>query len=442
MKVDCRKGVIQGCFLLLCLLVSGCGLLDSIFGGSPKIPETGFSPPDHPVQTEQLPEKIMVDIYWDATYSMQGFTTLSAGNLYRTLPAHLGDIGNTMGGVKFYRFGADVTPLEGREHLRFAEPSYYDEVVTATHHAIDVADPQHLSIIITDLFESDSDWSNVTQKLKEKYFSQHHSVALIGIRSSFQGDIFDVGLNAAKYYYTSGDDPAKFRPFYMIVMGPDAKVRDFMERWKERQQGINETHYLLFSEILMDKQGDFSNLKQKKATNLFLDDRLGIKEKRIREFGIDSYGDLASLTVDFRYQPAFGSCPLDMGELQSDIALRALSEDGEWKPVDRAGDIEATVQENAGHPGEYEVTVKFTPENTLASERLNFLHVAVVPKPKGYKMPDWIKAWNMSNVDISPDYFDGSKTVNLWHIAESLKDSAISAARPQLVDLDMVFMGK
>ncbi len=435
------KLVIAGIAIVLFLALGG-GLWYLFSDRTPKLSEGSVAPPEHPMQAETVPEKIPVDIYWDATYSMQGYTTLSAGNLYRTLPAHLGDIGDAMGGVKFFRFGETVRPLAGREHLRFADASYYDEVITATHRAIDAADPKHLSVIVTDLFESDADWSNVTQKLKEKFFAQHHAVALIGIRNSFKGDVFDVGLNAAKYFYDSGNDPTKFRPFYMLVMGPDPKVRDFIERWRERQQGPNETHYLLLSEILMDKEGDFTNLKQKAATNLFPDERLAIKDRRIREFGIDSYGDPASLTVDFQYQPAFGACPLDMNTLQSEVELYALSESGEWATVDRDEKATATIQENVEQPGEYEVVVSLTPETCLMPDQINFLHVAIVPKGKSFKLPDWVKAWNMSNVDVSPDYFDGSKTVNLKHIAESLKDSALSAAKPRLVHLDMVFVGK
>ena len=36
------------------------------------------------------------------------------------------------------------------------------------HNVVDAANEEHLSVIITDLFESDADWSNVTKKLKDK----------------------------------------------------------------------------------------------------------------------------------------------------------------------------------------------------------------------------------------------------------------------------------
>ena len=47
-------------------------------------------------------EKIDTDIYFDATVSMKGFTTLAAGNVYLTLPDLLGDLGGAMG-VRGYR---------------------------------------------------------------------------------------------------------------------------------------------------------------------------------------------------------------------------------------------------------------------------------------------------------------------------------------------------
>ena len=56
-------------------------------------------------------QKTDVDVYWDATYSMQGYTTIPEGNVYRSLPDNLEDIGNSMGQVKFFRFGETVQPL-------------------------------------------------------------------------------------------------------------------------------------------------------------------------------------------------------------------------------------------------------------------------------------------------------------------------------------------
>ncbi len=387
-------------------------------------------------QAEVADAPVPVDVYWDATYSMQGYATIAAGNVYRTLPDELSDLGGSMGETTFYRFGQEIKKLEGREHRNFSNPGYYDEVITSFGNVIDQADASHLSIVVTDLFESDADWSNIAQKLKDKYFSQHLAVAIIGIKNPFQGDIFDVGLDAKKYAYDSGSDPARYRPFYLFIMGPDAKVESFVARFHERQPGGADVQYLVLSEKLADGALDFRTLKTAESANLYADEKHEVQDARIREFGVDAEGDTASLTVPFTYAPAFGALPVDVQGLKVETQCFSLA-DGEWQPVEKqSSDMKAELVPGDG--GQYQLKVSFTPEKSLVPEKVNFVHVSVAPDAKGYRLPDWVKAWNMTNADVDPAQFDGSKTINFLRVVESLKASVLSAAHPSLVNLDFI----
>ena len=426
-----------GRFLLaffLCLFLGGCALP---WENSQEMPIT--MPTDMARAELETSTSIPVDVYWDATVSMQGYTTLAAGNVYRTLPDLLGDIGDSMGNVQFFRFGAEVMPLGGREYRKFSDASTYTELITAVHNAVDTADPNHLSVIVTDLFESDSDWSNVTKKLKDKYFAHHLSVAVIGIKNSFHGDIFDVGLNARKYFYNSNDDPARFRPFYLILMGPEKKILEFIDLWKERQTIPNETQYLLLTENLTEGANDFTQLVVSEGIqNLYSNESLGIRDKRIKEFGINDHSAPVVLPVRFDYQPLFGTCPLDMDHLKTAVQAFSLSENGEWEPLDTNDDPKVEVSRSSDAPDSWNVTLTFQPEQTIKPDAMNFIHVSVFPDAKGYRLPDWVRAWNMPNVDVAPDQFDGSKTVNLLHVMESLKSTALTASHPALVNMNII----
>ena len=415
--------------MIFALLISGCDGFKSekvVF----KMPEDFQRP------VEELPQKVEVDVYWDATYSMKGYTTLAAGNVYRTLPDLLGDIGSSMGEVKFFRFGENIQPLENRDYRKFSSPEPYNELITAVHNVIDKADNNHLSIIITDLFESDSDWSAVTQKLRDKYFANHQAVAIIGIKNSFNGDIFDVGLNAAKFNYNSYDYPERFRPFYLMLMGSESAILDFMQRFKERQTLPNETNYLLLSENLTETASDFSNLQVQSMDNFYAEERLEIEDKRVKEFGIDKFNDPAEFTVHFNYKAPIGACPLNMSALAENVRILSLDED-KWSEKDD-NDVKAEVTPIEGQSNDYEVKVKLTPEKSLVEEKINFIHLDVAPTAKGYQLPNWVKEWNMANVDVDPDNFDGSKTINLIHVIGSLKDSVFATAHPALLNLNFV----
>ena len=380
------------------------------------------------------PEKIDTDIYFDATVSMKGFTTLAAGNVYLTLPDLLGDLGGAMGETNFFAFGEQIRPLDRANYRKFTTPEVYTEPITAVANVIDRADMNHLSIIVTDLFESESDWSNVTQKLREKFFANHLAVAVIGIKNSFHGEIFDVGLNAAKFSYNSWDNPDRFRPFYLLVMGRDDFVKNFLRKFNDRQTLPNDTGYLLLSENLTENPSDFSSFELGDVENFYSDDTLGL-DGRTKEFGLDKFSAPASFMINWQYQPPLGACPLDLSEI--DTSVEIFSVDGEeWTPRDK-NDVRVSLLKDDRQSQSFLLKVSLTPEKSLTEGKLNFVRIKVMPTERGYKLPAWIDLWSV-NIDASAKNFDGSKTVNLSRVLGSLKDSVFAASRPALMQINFV----
>ena len=89
------------------------------------------------------PEKVDTDIYFDATVSMRGFTTLAADNVYLTLPDLLGDLCSATGDVKFYSFGEQIHELDGRSYRQFTTPEVYNEAITGPRRAFSLVDYHH-----------------------------------------------------------------------------------------------------------------------------------------------------------------------------------------------------------------------------------------------------------------------------------------------------------
>lgn len=373
-------------------------------------------------------ERADVDIYFDATVSMRGFTTLAAGNVYRTLPDILNDAGGSFGTVKFFSFGESVTALDGRDYRKFSSPEPYTEIITAVHNVIDKSDAAHLTIVITDLFESDADWSNISKKIRDKFFANHLALGIVGIKNSFSGEIFDVGLNAAQFHYDSQNSPQRYRPFYLLIMGREAAVKSFMRKFLERQTLPNETELLLLSENLSETE----NLTLQAQENFFANDRLNLADKNVREFGVDDLHEDATLTLNFTYKPPLGVLPLNFFELKPQIKIFALT-GNDWQPLNANAELILTpLDEN-----NFSVEFKIAPEN-LREDTINFIHAEFAPSESGYLMPDWVGKWNMANVDADTRNFDGSKTSNLIRVVASLKDSNFAANNPALVKLNFL----
>lgn len=411
--------------LIICaaLILIGCG---NQIQTVPPLPGT--------LPTVLTSERVDTDIYFDATVSMRGFTTLAAGNVYLTLPDLLGDLCGAMGEVKFYSFGEQIHALDGRNYRQFTTPDVYTEAITAVANVVDRADTSHMSIIVTDLFESDSDWSNVAQKLRDKFFANHLAVAVIGIRNSFYGEIFDVGLNAAKFNYNSWDNPDRYRPFYLLIMGRDDVVKNFLRKFNERQTLPNDTGYLLLSENLTETASDFRSFELGEVENFYSDDTLGL-DTGVKEFGLDNFSESASFVVNWNYQPPLGACPFDLSKVDTSIEIFSV-EGEEWTTLNK-NDVRVSLLKDDRQREMFLVKVSLTPEKSLTEGKLNFVRIKVMPTEQGYRLPPWVEAWSV-NVDGAAKSFDGSKTVNLTRVLGSLKDSIFVASRPSLMNINFV----
>ena len=121
MQKNFSKLILFLCLSVFTIFLSGCS--PSIVVEVPDVYKT-----PKPIDSESA--KADVDVYFDATISMQGYTTLAAGNVYRTLPDILDAIGTSMGKPSFFKFGKDVTPIDNREHKKFSSQEPYTELIT------------------------------------------------------------------------------------------------------------------------------------------------------------------------------------------------------------------------------------------------------------------------------------------------------------------------
>ena len=388
----------------------------------------------------QSQDKPIIDVYWDATCSMGGYAAIENDNLYKIMPDNLEAVASSMGQVNFFRFGENITQLSGREHRNFSNSSYYTELVTSIHNVISNANTEHVSIVVTDLYEDAADLGNVSRMMREKFFANHEAVAIIGIKNPFDGIVYDVGLNAQKFPYNSGNDPAKYRPFYLLIMGPENQVSTFLKKWQDRNIEGFDTQYVILTENLMGKSADLSNMKivSDETENLLNNDVLSIQDKRIKQYEVDSMDSEAVLMTEFVYNPGLGSCDLDMDNLQADVKLYYL-DNGEWLPLDTEKNV--TMEWKQKENNTYQVAIRFVPSDVLKKEKINFVHIDLVPGDNGLKLPEWIRNWSLGNINVSAENFDGTKTVNFNGFVESLKDEVMNS-QPVLVNMDMIINAK
>lgn len=296
------------CIALTVLLLTGCsGSKD------PVIEAPSVQPIENVVRRDQEKDVSSyvaegVDIVMDTTDSMAGFAqspALTGDTAFVRVVDKLvytAKLFSRKANVSYFRSDADVMRISETAFQDYTTPAFYiprrwytarKYLQVKTHqnnfyneqniaNAIEQADPNRVTVIITDLFENQSTNERLTALIKSKYLSQEGTVAVIPVRSEFDGnvyDIFEINTKDGVYYHGAdtrlekGEEPPTFkdiskwesaverqkspepvqmdklnltkisgvaaiRPFYMICLGPERVTQKFVEDYKRELEDM------------------------------------------------------------------------------------------------------------------------------------------------------------------------------------------------------------
>lgn len=209
--------------LVMCLLISGCGSHRQAQNeGSNSTTVANFAPSP----------SLEADVYIDGTMSMAGYVNYAGGTIFSdSVKGIERSIQETWKDekVNFIKFGDNFTPLSRDGLLQANQVDFYNEKDTSLQNVVAQSDDKKLNVVITDLFQTNQDIDSLMNALKDKCFAQNHALAVIGVKSQFQGKVYDVGKSQSSFEYATNGDPASYRPFYLMVYGNENDVRAFSE---------------------------------------------------------------------------------------------------------------------------------------------------------------------------------------------------------------------
>ena len=261
-----------------------------------------------------ISDRLVARIYFDATLSMQGFVVPDSTH-YTRICSSLESVivsGWKDETVNFFRFGEKVEPIDRSTYLQAGYESFYEqahifrktyieEVIRHEEQFVKVRgeagntpedeternvndtpedvtegitpkEPEEeLVIIVTDLFQDDSDITLLIDHLKEKYIKKGREVGLFGLRSQFDGTVYDIGIGegSSLRYRSNPGNPETFRPFYLLVLGKHADIAHYFDRLK--LNGFSEAETIIFSRYLVNPLLSFDGAKIERLENLIRD---------------------------------------------------------------------------------------------------------------------------------------------------------------------------
>lgn len=431
----------------------------------------GFCPEPEDVDFEQispLTVKLNADIYIDASFSMVGF--VNPGNSYyiRTLQmlerAFISGWPKRSGNLKFYKFGSKMSEINRDQALSAAFAEFYMDpefrAQTRIEKVIKNADNSNLNIIITDLFQIDADVNILIEKLNQKFLTKDNSVGVLGIKSHFNGKVFDVGLEDFNFnYFTNpGRKVHEYRPFYLLIIGKYKDITHYYEMLKiNGLSNFPEKNFIIFSPRLVERLATFENsevkptkirevLKILRTSSICRD----VKQFMINDNSSKSYFD-TTIELSFLKHIPVNFSP---GAIKAEITAKKCQEiPGNGKDNDkkeketsirklinceealRAFDINEIKISETRINFKVEIESKHFPGNGIYCFRVVFY-----PSSESYSLPKWILEWDMDQNLIYhwqqyPGEFQGNTTLNLKNFLNNIWQIVYQKHKPKIAKL-------
>ena len=406
----------------------------------------------------EISEELAVDLFLDATLSMRGFILPEAESRYEQtlqLLERAAQTGWKEAHLTVYRFGSAIEPIGSSAYLAAGRPKFYEDprffertlierVITFPEDSTSNGAPtsgiaDRLKVIVTDLFQNDGDVSLLTRNMKEKYLEKNLAVGVLGIKSEFDGKVYDVGTGNYNFEYKSGDAEERFRPFYVLVLGKHLDVEHFYESLvKSGLDDFPAKEFVIFSRYLARRLASFEEsriVSTEKIMGVQGLLRPGPRTGRMKQLRLSDREATASLEAKLRSSLMKHVVGAQSGPLEPKITAWKVRDDRleESDVAGRAFSVERSELEKDG----LGIKVKLS---SLGLPGDGVYCFKIVLRPRGYEMPGWVSAWDMPRREIEkwrqrPADFGGGTTYNLEPFLTDLWDTIVRLHSPKLGEL-------
>ena len=464
-------------YLCLFIFLTGC---DTDKQGIP-------DPPEPLLDLPPVSDKLVARIYFDATLSMQGFVTPGSTHYTRICPDLERVIVNGWKDetVNFFRFGEKVEPIDRSTYLQAGYESFYEQAhifrktyieavirheeqfdkvrreasntpedatetdvndtpeatiegVTPTETVEVDSTENQLVVIVTDLFQDDSDITLLINHLKEKYIQKGREVGLFGLRSQFDGTVYDIGSgegSSLRYRSTPGN-PETFRPFYLLVLGKHADIAHYFNRLIAN--GFSEAKTIIFSRYLVDPLLSFGDAAEIEPNNLNKTNYVS-EDPRLLQYEIVSNSLPAKISakgmkyVLLPHAMVFHADMFDPPDITAEHKPTPTGNNEISQDAKRCLEVRPTLSKNeTGN----ELMIDFNLDSeSLPGNAVYLYKVTLHPRIDSYQAPDWCSDWDMGTER------NGAKTLNLVKFVRGLTETTAREHHPKIAQF-YCYIGK
>jgi|GEM_PF-3855128 len=394
--------------------------------------------PDNPNSGLAWPPLLGVTVYIDATVSMKGFVAQDEFTNYALAVGDVETIAKSFSpdaDIVYYRFGSTLEIIERDEFRKAQYPEFYTDGAisqeTRIEVVIDSLSTSGLSIIVTDLFQNESDAGLLVEKLSEKVVSKGLSIALVGVKSEFKGGVFDIGQSSYSAYWDSGTkDSSRLRPFYFLVIGPDHYVSRFVHELEADDNSWNDrARFLQLSHAAESRIATFAHARIPDFDGLYVTSEIVVSETDlswVKQFRSTTHSDKMHFSVVIQRSKKEFAPDYSLDNMRFEAAINRCDSynSNATLSVDDILSFDSLFMDDST----IHCTIAISPSK-IQRDAVYCIQTRFKPSQRSLILPDWIGVWSMSAEAVrdwqrsTPSEFDGTKTYNLSNLIHGLMNA-------------------
>ena len=433
----------------LCFFIFLTSCDTSKFGYPPDPPEDDTS--EH--SPGDISENLVARIYFDATLSMQGYV-VHGSTRYTQMCRYLESVivsGWTDGKAEFFRFGEQVESIDRNTYLRVGYTDFYGdrninretfiqkiidhenqlvsdgmdessipeesaEINVPSEVVNNSKEENPLVVIVTDLFQDKRDITVLVTQLKEQYIQKDLEVGLLGLRSEFDGTVYDLGGRPLPYRSTP-DNPDTYRPFYLLVLGRHADIAHYFDRLIATgfSDATDDVNTVIFSQYLVNPLLSFEDATIDKLENLNRDKIAEKPDPRVKEYRITDKNKPSQISAKLKFMLLPHVMSFDSDTLDDSITVKH-SPNGTPDVTQKAKNCLKVTSPLLQNDDSNELSIDFSLDSQpLPDKRIYLYEVILRPGIDTFKEPEWCSDWDMR------DERNGARTLNLVNFVVILR---------------------
>lgn len=367
-------------------------------------------------------DSIQLNLYVDATSSMAGYAygnNSAYANFLDLLEMSAVAVWKNSE-ISFHKFGSFVMPVNRSEFLSAKNDNgfYHDQtespetgqalfMETRMADVVAQADVSTLSIIITDLFETEGDVNTMVDNIKNQCFKREIMVGILPMKSVFHGTVYDVPSYPNGYNLNT-----EGRPFYAIFLGDPGNMKVYLDVLNSSNIVDLDNFLLVTNHVVKDYSVDLKKTKK----SFFVNKKAPIKKlSNSFDFSMKSKGDTAWFDYTINYSLVNGVAEICPEAIAFVVNKKSIL-DAQKGVVEGDGNIDINIFVDKFDDNSIQGRVRLFNEGNTGNYSYE---ICLMLNPiNGQKLPEWVGQYSTNQPIAGTE--SASKTYNLERFTSNL----------------------